>query len=58
MSFELSPSKTLPIGLHGRGKLKLLITERMDEDPAKAVSAAYMPELPFAFGSACETEDL
>ncbi|CDJ39590.1 hypothetical protein, conserved, partial [Eimeria tenella] len=32
------PSKSLTIGLHGRVRLKLLITRRMEEDPAQATA--------------------
>ncbi|KAL8440395.1 hypothetical protein Efla_000283 [Eimeria flavescens] len=38
LSIIYDPSKTLPIGLQGRIKLKLLITKRMEEDPTKAAA--------------------
>lgn len=38
LSIIYDPSKTLPVGLQGRGKLKFLITKRMEENPDKATT--------------------
>ncbi|KAL8444257.1 hypothetical protein Emag_005614 [Eimeria magna] len=38
LSIIYDPNKTLPIGLQGRVRLKLLIAKRMEEDPNKAAA--------------------